>query len=106
MKIFWSFKSIPELAEMPKSEAKKIWLRCYLKSYRSWQAWLALIICGACAAFGYIIGYTISDTYIVGPIGAGIGGAIGGLIGGHIHTRRMRQYICEYLKSHNHVCYE
>ncbi len=105
MTIFWSFKDIPELAELPRSESKKIWLKCYLKSFQNWQTWLGVIGCGLCTGFGVIIGHTISDTNIAGCIGAGIGGGISGIIFGRIFNKIIipkiiRPYIREYIKSH------
>ena len=96
MKIFWSFKSIPELAEMPKKEQMRIWWRCYWLSFRNWQTWIALIVCGACAALGAILGQMWAGHYLVGGT---VGGAIGGAIGGHIHTKMIELHVREYLNS-------
>ena len=97
MKIFWSFKSIPALAEMPKKERKAIWQRCCWLSFRNWQTWTALAICGCYAALGSILGQ-IYDAENIGTI---IGGATGGFIAGLIIIKVEKRYIREYLKSHD-----
>ncbi len=100
MKIYWLLKSIPELAEMPKKERKAIWRRCYWKVFRHWQTCLALIVCGACAGLGVILGQMWVGNYIVGAaVGGAVGGGIGGFIFAQVATAMARHYIREYLKK-------
>ena len=112
MKIYWLLKSIPELAEMPKKERKAIWRRCCWKVFRHWQTWLALIVCGACARLGVILGQMWVGNYIVGAavggaVGAAVGGGIGGFVFAQVAIAMGRRHIREYLNLHNeapHAC--
>lgn len=94
MRIYWSLKSIPELAEVPKKDRKKIWRRCFLKALRNWQTLVAGAALGLCAALGNILGEILGYPCI----GGAIGGAAGGLICSQVAIKRARPYIREYLE--------
>ena len=96
MKIYWSLKSVPELAGMSKKERKVIWRRCYLKTFRNWQTWLAIVACLVFAGIGNIWGRILGSEII----GTGIGGGIGGLIFGLVTAEMEGRNIREYLASH------
>lgn len=44
MKVFFSDRSIPELADLPKEQREKIWQRCHPKGFRHWQTKVALCV--------------------------------------------------------------
>ena len=44
MKIYWSYNSIPELADLPKEKRKEIWQKCHVKVFRHWQMWFLILI--------------------------------------------------------------
>ena len=53
MNIYWSLKSIPELADLSKDERKRVWAAMTGKSFKSipeplghWQYWVALLGAG------------------------------------------------------------
>ena len=43
MKIYWTFKSVPEVVGLSKGERKRLWRNCYPKAYRHWQTWVTSI---------------------------------------------------------------
>jgi len=48
MPLFWSPRTIPELAEfmrLPSAERSLIWKRCWPKVLRHWQVWIAFVVC-------------------------------------------------------------
>ena len=49
MKIYWSTKSIPELANLDKKQAKQVWRQSSLKALRHWQTWVGILL-SACTA--------------------------------------------------------
>jgi hypothetical protein len=75
MKLIWSFKSLPELANLPSVERRAIWRWCYWKSFSKWPVWVALAGMGICSVLGEHFGGVIG-----GVIGAGLGGGIFGLV--------------------------
>ncbi len=110
MKIYWTLKSIPELAEMSKKDRKKVWRRCYWKVFRHWQTWFALATCGVCTALGVALGRfcgELTGNFIRELIAATVGGAVGGGIGGSVFAQVAiamgRRHIREYLNSHDEV---
>jgi hypothetical protein len=44
MKWYWSEKDIPELKQMQMYQRKKIYLKYYLCTFRSWKHWLGLLL--------------------------------------------------------------
>lgn len=104
MKIYWSASSIPELAGLPRVEARKAWLACYLKGYKHWQIWLGIFICVLSVFLGDAIGKNLSHQMSVIGIGSCIGGCIGGFAGAMIFSqfffRQLRPYFRQYIDQH------
>jgi hypothetical protein len=44
MKIYWTLKSIPELAELTPAERTVVWHACKPRAWRHWQTWLGAIL--------------------------------------------------------------
>ena len=95
MQIYWSLKSIPERASLPKEVQRRAWRRVYGKTFRHWQTWAGLFACGICAGagarFGGVLGLSL--------VGAAVGGGIGGFIFSQafIHVAR-RYYFRRYAR--------
>ena len=89
MKIYWTLKSIPELAGLSLWERGIRWRSAYKLAFRHWQTWAGLSVCGA---FGYAGSYFfgIAGTVIL----AGLGGFVYGQIVTHVvlkhHRHRLR----------------
>ncbi len=83
MKIYWTSKSIPELADLPPAERRAQWRRCAWLSLRRWPVILTMLIGGACIGLAmYLTAITWPGLYILYPIfAAGIGGVYGGVFG-------------------------
>ena len=59
MKVYWSLKSIPELADLPAGERRRLWRACWGKVACHWQVlavFLALVPATAVAGL-YLVGY-------------------------------------------------
>jgi hypothetical protein len=102
MKIYWSASSIPELAGLPREEARKAWRACYLKGYKHWQTWLGIFIALLCTFLGAAIGKEIIlGGHNMHIIGSGIGCAVGGgMILSQIIVRQIRPYLRQYIDQH------
>lgn len=85
MKIYWTLKSIPELAGLTLWERGRRWRSAYKSAFRHWQAWTGLAVCGA---FGYAGSYFfgIAGTVIL----AGLGGFVYGQIVTHVVLKHYR----------------
>jgi len=101
MKIYWSLKSVPELSGMSKKERKVIWRRCYLKTFRNWQTWVAFIACVVCAGIGNVWGQILGAEIISTAIGGGIGGLILGLVTAEMESRNIREYLDSHQEIHH-----
>jgi hypothetical protein len=86
MRIYWSLRSIPELAHLGNRELGELWRDARWQTFRHWQTWLGLLACGLCAGLGSSLG---------GPIGAGVGGGVGGAIAGQVLFRVAEPYLVE-----------
>jgi hypothetical protein len=99
MKLYWSYNSIPELADLPKEKRKEIWHACHLKGLAHWQTWGACLVCGLCCVTGSELG-KLCYGRIGGFIGAMIAGGLGGLIAWEVTATMVRPHIREYLSSY------
>jgi hypothetical protein len=88
MAVFWTLKSIPELANLPARDRRVNWRRAYRRSWRHWQTWLGLLACAMCAAVGAGLGGFASHPFI----GAAIGGGVGGFVFGQATVRVARSH--------------
>jgi hypothetical protein len=99
VKLYWSYNSIPELADLPKEKRKVVWKSCHLKVFQHWLTWFSFLISGICVAAGIALG----DFYygrMGGIIGGAIAGGIGGFIAWEIKVAKVRPYIREYLNTY------
>jgi hypothetical protein len=44
MKIYWTYKSIPELRDLPAKEAWKVYVQAYLQTFTNWRGWIAVMV--------------------------------------------------------------
>jgi hypothetical protein len=115
MHIYWSRKSIPELAGLPRPQRRRAWRSSCWKAYRHWQVWLGLFVCFLCTVLGCAIGDSfisngpliINDRFVWPSrvplyIGALIGSVIGTFIFLQVLSREMRPYLRSYLHSEDH----
>ena len=101
LKIYWSLKSVPGLSQMSKKNRKVVWRRCYLKSFRNWQTWVAVAACIACAGIGDVLGRMLGAETISTAIGGGFGGLIFGLVTAEMESRNIRKYLDSHPEAHH-----
>jgi hypothetical protein len=100
MSLYWSVKSIPELAAIPKEERGQILKECDLTNLEKTGAFwrlLALPFVLAGVFLGGICGGQIGRI-----IGVVIGGIIGALVGTQIEIAIVRSRIRRHISSHMH----
>lgn len=87
MTIFWTLKSIPELANLSARDRRACWRRAYRRTWRHWQTWAGLLACAICAGLGALLGAFANQSVV----GAMIGGGIGGFVFGQatVHVARL-----------------
>lgn len=95
MTIFWTLRSIPELANQPASERRVNWRRASHRSWRHWQTWAGLLVCAICAGVGAGLG-AFAAHRIVGAI---IGGGVGGFVFGQTIVRVARSHYRNILQG-------
>lgn len=78
MTVFWTLKSIPELANLPARDRRVYWRRAYRRIWRHWQTWAGLLACAMCAAVGEGLGAFSAQPIVGGVIGGGVGGFVFG----------------------------
>ena len=79
MPIYWTTRSIPGWSDLSKEDQKQIWRGSRWKVFGCWQTWVALGICGTCAALGSELGGTWGAA-ICGCTGGGFFGIVAGVI--------------------------
>ena len=93
MRIYWTLKSIPELAPLPAKERGRVWRAAYWRTFKDWRGWAAAAVVGVCAGLGSAIGAAYGHQMLYGVIGAGIGGAISGQIWTHLAIPHLRELL-------------
>jgi hypothetical protein len=99
MKLYFSLKSMPELANLPEEKQKEVWQKCSGNYWHHWQTWVATLVLCACFILGENIGMRFGGIYwqIICTV---IGCYIGGVILNQTITSMVRTNIREYLSSH------
>ena len=100
MKLYWSLKSIPELADLPKKDRYEIWKACYSMVWRSWKSIILHIILIILFISVLTVIYNTFDKFIIGLLVAVSIGAICGFIEQQVAIYIIRPHIREYLSSH------
>ena len=105
MKTYWSFKDVPELAELSRPEQRCVHRACYWRAFRSPRCMAALVICGLCAGIGSGLGGSLHWLLGFQPIiwyqaiGGAVGGGIGGFIYSQVVTDYLRPFYADYIKT-------
>ena len=87
MKVYWTFGSIQELAELPRSERGRAWRLAYDAISHEPRVRRLFWIAGAAAGVGVLAGQVVDQTVL----GAAIGGGAGGFLAAQLlvpHVRR------------------
>jgi hypothetical protein len=95
MQLYWTLKSIPELSGLSLGEGGRVWRSAYWKTYRHWQAWLALAGFGLCVFVANILGGLIGYPTLGGLLGVGVGG----FVCGQVIVRLARPYLRDSLSQ-------
>lgn len=98
MKIYWTLRSIPELADLPGPERRRLWRACYRRTWRDWRFLLAFVLLvallsGAMFAVGILLRhnprlYIVCQLTIAGVWGALFGYVVTLLVRPHIREAR------------------
>ncbi len=104
MRIYWTMKSVPELAPLSKEQRKSVWHATRWKAFRHWQFWVAsaAFIVWFLIIFAFLDLILIRDGTVV-RIGrfffGGIAVGIGALILNHMAIELKRPYMRRLLQS-------
>ncbi|WP_045048142.1 hypothetical protein [Rouxiella chamberiensis] len=90
MKIYWTLKSIPELADLSPRERGSRWRSAYKSAFRQWETWCGIALCGGCAGAGI---------YLCGMVGGVLMAALGGFLYGQIVTYVVLKYYRHRLRG-------
>ena|SRR5690242_670700 len=106
MFIWWSYKSVPELARLPEWRRQEMWERCRRKVPGSMQL-AGMAIAAAGGALGAGIGRLVAPSAlaVIGLVaGVSFGLVIGGIVGEQLVLRRARFYLLGELGDHCACC--
>ncbi len=99
MQLYWSLKSIPELAPLPKKDRRRIWKECYLMATNYWRRWVYSLVYTIVIMTVIVIAHERSAGFItVIAIVAILCGTIG-FVEYQLDIHRMRPRIRDYLSS-------
>jgi len=92
MKIYWSNKDIPELANLTPDQQSRAWKACYGQYiFKHWQTW---------ASFGLIAIFIMVGMAKFGPIlGGAIGGGLGGFVFSQVAMNVLRPHLRDYVEK-------
>jgi uncharacterized membrane protein YeaQ/YmgE (transglycosylase-associated protein family) len=109
VRIYWGFKDVPELANLSRSQRRKVLRACFRKfAYHQWLYGVGISLIYLLGFVGDMIGLVLQDKFgfsdrfdeVCGIIGTIIGGLICMLIFYTILIERFRPYLREYLATH------
>lgn len=90
MKIHWTLKSIPELADLSLRERGRRWRSAYKSAFRHWETWCGIVLCAGFAGAG---------AYLFGMLGGVLMAALGGFLYGQIVTYVVLKYYRHRLRG-------
>jgi hypothetical protein len=68
MRLYWSEKSVPELAALEPAERRLVWRGAFLRCHRHWRVWLAYMAMAAyallCWAIGMYLVLSLTNSWI------------------------------------------
>ena len=108
MKIYWSFKDVPELADLPLPERRRVNRACHGQAFKSLRCLIAMGVCVLCCwlsillCIGLLWLFDCSPAIYLavgGVIGSAIGGGIGGFIYGQVVTDYLRPFYADYVET-------
>lgn len=97
-RIYWGFGSIPELADLPKKEQRRLWRRYCWSSFGHWQTWLAVLGMGVFGAIPGLLVPALDAAEFPAPLFfvlSGVAGGIGGFFYSQVFTAMARPYLRE-----------
>jgi lipopolysaccharide export LptBFGC system permease protein LptF len=97
MKLYWSYNSIPELADLSNEKRNEIWKTCYATNWK--VRFLSSLIMPVFMFVGILIALSYFRHTLVGMIIAVVITSIGWYIGWQITVNMIRPYLRKYLKS-------
>jgi hypothetical protein len=93
MTIFWTLKSIPELADLSARDRRVRWRRAYRRTWRHWENWIALIAWATFAGAASRLGTLVGHPFVGVMIGSGIGGFAFGQVPVHVARSRYKSVL-------------
>nr|WP_310616407.1 hypothetical protein [Pantoea cypripedii] len=83
MRIYWTLKSIPELAKISSQQRGKRWRNAYRSTFRHWETSAGLVLLGLLAGTG---------SHFFGAAGAAVIAGLGGFLYSQIVIYVARKY--------------
>ena len=93
MQFYWSLKSIPELAGLPRAERGRRWRAVSWKTFRHWQTWASSAGLALSSALGVYLAVLINPSTTSLIIGGAIAGGLGSFVYGQVITAMARPYL-------------
>jgi len=90
VKIYWTLKSIPELADLSQRERGRRWRSVYKSALWHRETWCGMALCAGCAGAG---------AYLFGMVGGTLMAALGGFLYGQIVTYVALKYYRHRLRG-------
>jgi hypothetical protein len=63
MRMYWTKASIPELADLPPEQQRRLWRRCCPRAFLHWQVWVALLLGWAIGGGLLYLGQRVTDAW-------------------------------------------
>ncbi|MAE63014.1 MAG: hypothetical protein CMJ18_01975 [Phycisphaeraceae bacterium] len=108
MRLYWSTRSIPELADLPWIDRNRVWWRCFRRSRGLWLLWSTwVVVCFAAGLGGYLLIWMYAKNRIGLPLFVGttiLSTAVGGALLGHLSISKMRPHLDHERHGYCHRC--
>lgn len=93
MTIYWTLRSIPELADLPRRERGRFWRTHVLRAFKHWQPWAGLFAMWLSIAVGAMIATILSAPWSAVIALAAPLGFFGGLLFSQLLITTVRPYL-------------
>jgi hypothetical protein len=102
MKIYWSYKYVPELAALSPRERRAVVRSCFWRFTRHWQCWLALAAYLVCGLVGVLVGALLEFAVGLPPavhfVCVVLGACVGAIIWCQVVLEQLRPDFRQYLE--------
>ena len=100
MSIYWTLRTVPELANLSNEQRRVIWRACYGSAFQHWQTWVSMLVCALCIGAGWYASLVWSRAVALNGLLMWLSVVLIGSIGGGLGVLIYQQTLIAVLRPH------